>query len=129
MAPDFKFVDETTGISAQGQAHERALADSLQCYYRGAEFDFHISSRRKEGECQKACGMVFMRLYHSHEVGLIVNDQTCLTTCPDEDGLWRLTEWRILRSVPPAQPEEGFEGATWGEARRRKWEKNYCNPS
>lgn len=133
MAPDFTFVDETTGEKTQGQAHEITVADSsLACYYPGGgvEFDFRISSRRKEGECQKVCGMVFMRLYHSHEVGLMVNDQTCMTTCPQaEDGLWRLTEWRILRSVPPAQAEEGFEGATWGEARRRKWEKSYCDPS
>ena len=35
-------------------------------------------------------------------------------------------EWRILQSVPPAQAEEGFEGATWGEARRRAWERNFC---
>ncbi len=130
MSPDFKFVDETTGISTQDQAYERALADSLQCYYRGAEFDFNISSRTQQGACQKACGMVFIRLYHTADVGLLINDQTCMTTCPQaEDGLWRLTEWRILRSVPPAQAEEGFEGATWGEARRRKWEKNYCDPS
>lgn len=130
MAPDFKFVDETTGISTQDQAYERALADSLQCYYRGAEFDFRISSRTQQGACQKACGMVFIRLYHTANVGLLINDQTCMTTCPQaEDGSWRLTEWRILRSVPPAQAEEGFEGATWGEARRRKWEKNYCDPS
>ncbi|MCY4606348.1 MAG: hypothetical protein OXE49_19100 [Gemmatimonadetes bacterium] len=127
IAPDFTFVDETTGLSTQGIDHEMTVADSLlDCYYRGAEFDFNIASRTQQGICQKVCGMVFMRVYHTDDVGLIINDQTCMTTCPNEDGFWRLTEWRILRSVPPAQPEEGFEGATWGEARRRRWEKNFC---
>lgn len=128
MTSDFRFVDETTGISTQGQAYERALADSLRCRYRSAEFDFRISSRTQQGDCQKACGMVFMRLYHTADVGLIVNDQTCMTACPDEDRrFWRLAEWRILRSMPPAQAEEGFEAVTWGEARRRKWGDMPCD--
>ena len=124
MSPDFTFVDETTGISTQGRAHEESLFDrSLNChYYRRAEFDFHVSSRTQKEACQKVCGTVEMRLFRKEDVGLIVNDYTCLTACPQpEDGLWRLTEWRTLRSVPPAQIEEGFEVATWGEVKRKEW--------
>ena len=130
IASDFRFVDETTGESTQGQAYERVLADSLMCYYLSGsvEFDFQITSRTEEGTCEKACGMVFMRLYRAPEAGLIVNDQTCMMVCPSKDGLWRLTEWRILRSVPPAQDEKGFEGVTWGEARKWKWEEAFCLP-
>ncbi len=128
MSPDFTFVDETTGISTQGRAHEESLADSsLYCHYRGAEFDFHVSSRTQTDECLVVCGLVEMRLYREHDAGFIVNDETCLTACPQaEDGLWRLTEWRILRSVPPAQTEEGFEVATWGEVKRKEWSRDFC---
>ncbi len=54
MAPDFALVDETTGISTQGQAHEVAVADSsLDCYYRGVEFDFRIASRTESGNVKR----------------------------------------------------------------------------
>ena len=128
LSPDFKFIDETTGISSQGQEYEMALVETLRCHYYGAEFHFSIATHTQEGNCQKACGMVFMRLYHTRDEGLIVQDQTCMTTCPDERNIWRLTEWRILQSMPLVQEEEGFELASWGEARNRKWEEWEENP-
>ena len=127
LSPDFTFVDETTGISTVGRACEVSIVDSLFYNYRGAEFDFHVSSRTQTDECLVVCGLVEMRLYREHDAGFIVNDETCLTACPQaEDGLWRLTEWRILRSVPPAQTEEGFEVATWGEVKRKEWSRDFC---
>ena len=126
ITEDFQFIDETTGQETQGRAYEMALVDSLQCYYLGVEFDFQISSRATEGGCEVACGMVFMRLYNSPHEGLIVNDQTCMSACPDEAGQWRLASWRILRSLPPALEEEGFEGASWGEAKARASEQYGC---
>ena len=58
-----------------------------------------------------------MRLVLDSESGLIVNDETCLTACPNiADGLWHLTEWRIVRAVPPAGEKEGFEVVDLGRS-------------
>ncbi|MCY3791459.1 MAG: hypothetical protein OXH63_22015 [Gemmatimonadetes bacterium] len=69
-----------------------------------------------------------MRLYHTNDEGLIIQDRTCMTACPTERGVWLLAEWRIMESVPLTTDEEGFELATWGEARRRKWTAWAGNP-
>ena len=128
ITPDFRFVDETAGIRSDGQDYEVGLVDQLRCHYHGAEFEFSISSRVSKGACERACGIVFMRLYHTRTEGLIVQDQTCMTACPDERNVWRFTEWRVLQRVPLVQEEEGFRQASWGEARRMEWEEWEENP-
>lgn len=128
ISPNFTFIDETIGIRSQGQEREYAFVDTLRCYYHGAKFHFSIATRTQEGACQKACGMVFMRLYHTSDEGLIIQDQTCMTACPDERNVWRFTEWRVLQSVPLAQEEKGFTQASWGEARTMKWDEWEENP-
>lgn len=116
LSPDFTLVDETTQTSIVGRTHEMKRVSRVIAYYLGVEFNLHLSSRTvTDYGCLAMHGLVEMRLYLEHDTGLMVNDQTVLTACPQpEDGLWRLTEWRILRSVPPEQIEEGFEVATWG---------------
>ena len=121
LAPDFALVDETNQTRIVGRAHEVKRVSHVLAYYRGVEFDIDLSSRAFEHECMVVRGLVEMRLWVDHDTGLIVNDQTVLTACPQpEDGLWRLTEWRILRSIPPTQTEDGFEVVTWGEVKGKE---------
>lgn len=123
-AENFTFVDETTGISTRGRAHEDSLIQRNVSppagFYRAVEFDFQIDSYETNLVCHKACGMIRMRLYLEHDSGFIVNDETCLTICPRAGGdLWFLSEWRIVRSVPLGRIEEGFELATWGQVKNQ----------
>ena len=121
LSPDFRFVDEIT-MTETDRKQEIKTVTRVFDTYRGVYFGLYGDPAEKidqEG-CQKACGLVQMRLSLDVDSGFVVNDETCLTVCPNyEDDLWHLTEWRILRAVPTAPEAEGFEVMTWGEVKRR----------
>ena len=117
LSPDFTLFDEMSQTSIVGRTHELKRVSRVFDNYRGVEFNMLLSSRTiTDYGCLVMRGVVQMRLYLEHDTGFTVNDQTILTACPQpEDGLWRLTEWRIVQSVSLGQPEEGFELVSWGE--------------
>ena len=134
LSPDFAFVDETTATSLTGRERELKLVKRVFDSYRDIEHYYNpyvladeeaaygpyfLADEEADQGCLVSCGLVQMRLLRERESGFIVNDETCLTACPQVAGdLWYLTEWRIVQSVPPAQDEDGFEVVTWGEVKR-----------
>ena len=125
LSPDFRFVDETTLTETAGRQREGTAVERVFKTFRAIYFGLYGDVREEADQgCMKVCGLVQMRLFLHSESGFIVNDETCLTACPNPaDDLWYLTEWRIVRAVPPARIKEGFEVVTWAEVKRLSQEQ------
>ena len=120
LSPDFTFVNEGAETSETGRQREQVTFKRIVSTYRGIDFNLYVSSRTEADDgCLVVCGLIEMRLFQEHDSGFIVNDETCLTICPNSAGeLWYLTEWRLVRGrVHPVNREDGFELVTWGEIR------------
>ncbi|MCY4606351.1 MAG: nuclear transport factor 2 family protein [Gemmatimonadetes bacterium] len=120
IAPDFVFVDEATATRLTGRQREvefvkRVFDNSFYIEVQLDETFGRLSPDEAAGQgCQSACGIIQMSLMlRSDETVVLVNDETCLTLCPQRQGdLWHLTRWQVLRSVP-TQPGEDEVMESW----------------
>lgn len=109
----FMFVDEPTGIEEESSRFFLSQFDEV-VYRLGVYEETDVGYG-----CMQVCGLLQMRLIRYQDCDYKVNDETCLTACPRiADGLWYLTEWRTLRSIPPRKEELGVEPKSWTEVRR-----------
>lgn len=90
LSPDFRFVDETTLTETVGREQEGNTVERVFNTYRDIDFGLYGDVREEADHgCLVVCGWVQMRLVLDSESGFIVNDETCLTACPNiADGLW-----------------------------------------
>ena len=116
VAPDFVFVDEATATRFTGHQREIALVKQVFDNYDDIDVELgetfnRLSPEETAGQgCQSSCGIIQMSLFRSDETVdtvVLVNDETCLTLCPQSGGdLWHLTKWQVLRSVPTELGED-----------------------
>ena len=116
IAPRFVFVEEATATRFTGRQREVELVKRVFDNYfhiavqLGETFN-RLSPEETAGQgCQSSCGTIQMSLFRSDETVdtvVLVNDETCLTLCPQSLGdLWHLTKWQVLRSVPTEPGED-----------------------
>ena len=118
IAPDFVFVDEATATRFTGRQRETELVKRIFDTYVHIEVRLDETFGRLSPEeaapgCQSSCGIIQMSLLCSDEMVVSVNDETCLTLCPQSQGdLWHLTRWQVLPSVP-AEPGKDEVMESW----------------
>ena len=100
LSTDFRFTDETTGAETIGKDREVEIVEQVFGSYRSLEYALLDSSAQEiEDGCLMVCGLIEMKLTNDQyrETGFQINDETCMTVCPDASGsVWRLHEWRVL---------------------------------
>ncbi len=118
LAPNFEFVDETTATRFTGRARELELVNRVfsNTMLRESGFAYRpyflfdekaddrldrLAPEEAARGCRISCGLIQIFLFRYDGGLFLVNDETCLTVCPQRvSDLWLLTKWRILRTVP-----------------------------
>lgn len=109
IAPDFVFVDETIPTRLINGQREVELVRRVFDHYAHIEVQLEVqrddtlgqlSPEGKGRGCQSFCGRISMSLFPANETAISINEEICLTSCPQSQDLWHLIRWEVLRSMP-----------------------------
>ena len=116
IAPDFVFVDEASPTYLINGQREVELVRKVFDHYAHIEVQLEVqrddtlgqlSPEAKGQGCQSSCGIISMSLFRSDQTIVFVNDEICLTSCPQSQGnLWHLIRWKVLQSVPSEKAKD-----------------------
>ena len=121
LAPEFVFVDDTQSEGLRWSKQEEvSLLSGVFELYRGVSLKVDpISRLRGEEGCEMVCGLFSIELIPDRaDTQTQVHEEACLTACSStHDGLWRLTEWRVVEQQHPEQCESDMKCRAWSSVK------------